>query len=114
MEISCIWIFYLILTQNVRDIGRKKSLYLLASDWLKFVTLPQKYRTLFRRISAGEVDSVGSEDWNYGYVLAPQFTIFSSEDILLQQNDQVFQESQLMTDFSGLIIKRLHGYVTFK
>ncbi|KAL5253924.1 hypothetical protein ACHWQZ_G013626 [Mnemiopsis leidyi] len=48
-----------------------------------------------RQISAGEVDSVGSEDWNYGYVLAPQFTIFSSDDILLQQNDQNKELMQL-------------------
>lgn len=41
-----------------------------------------------RNISSGEVDSIGSEDWNYGYVLEPSFTIFSNDDIVLQQNDQ--------------------------
>jgi molybdopterin-binding protein len=44
---------------------------------------------IFRQISPGEVDSVGSEDWNYGYVLGSTFTIFSTDNLVLKQNDQV-------------------------
>lgn len=41
-----------------------------------------------RHVSAGEIDCVGSEDWKYGYLLSPNFTLFSTDSILLRQDDQ--------------------------
>ena len=32
---------------------------------------------------------MGSEDWKYGYLLSPNFTLFSTDSILLRQDDQV-------------------------
>lgn len=39
-----------------------------------------------RFVSRGEIDSVGSEDWRYGYSLSPNFSIFTPGQVILQQN----------------------------